>query len=65
MCSFTVCGERKRRSAISLLVAPPGPSHLFRLDLREVSTVALNEKRNALVITVWTPDRGVRTIERA
>jgi hypothetical protein len=45
--------------------APPGPSHLFRLDLREVSTVALNEKRNAIVITVWTPDRGARTIERA
>ena len=45
--------------------APPGPSHLFRLDLREVSTVALNEKRNALVITVWTPEGGVRTIERA
>ena len=41
------------------------PSHRFRLDLREVSTVALNEKRNAIVITVWTPDRGVRTIERA
>jgi hypothetical protein len=41
------------------------PSHRFRLDLREVSTVALNEKRNALIIQVWTPDRGVRTIERA
>jgi hypothetical protein len=41
------------------------PSHTFRLDLHEVSTVALNEKRNALVIKVWTPDRGVRTIERA
>jgi hypothetical protein len=40
------------------------PSHLFRLDLREVSTVALNEKRDALVIHVWTPDRGVRKIER-
>jgi len=40
-------------------------SHRFRLDLHEVSTVALNEKRSALVITVWTPDRGVRTIERA
>jgi hypothetical protein len=41
------------------------PSHRFRLDLREVSTVALNEKRNALIIQVWTPDRGVRTVERA
>ena len=40
------------------------PSHLFRLDLREVSTVALNEKRDAIVIHVWTPDRGMRTIER-
>jgi hypothetical protein len=45
--------------------APPGPSHLFRLDLREVSTVGLNEKRDGLVIEVWTPGSGVRTIERA
>jgi hypothetical protein len=40
-------------------------SHLFRLDLREVSTVGLNAERNRLVIRVWTPERGVRTIERA
>ena len=45
--------------------APPGPSHLFRLDLREVSKVALNDARNAIVIDVWTPERGVRRIERA
>ena len=45
--------------------APPGPAHLFRLDLREVSTVGLDESRTALVIDVWTPDRGVRTIRRA
>ena len=44
--------------------APSGESHLFRLDLREVSTVGLNDARNAIVVTVWTPDRGVRTIER-
>ena len=41
-----------------------GPSHLFRLDLREVSTVSLNEARNRLVIRSWTPERGVRTVER-
>ena len=40
-------------------------SHLFRLDLREVSTVGLDEGRTKLVIDVWTPDRGVRRIERA
>ena len=41
------------------------PSHLFRLDLREVSTVGLNDARNRLVIEVWTPEGGVRRIERA
>jgi hypothetical protein len=40
------------------------PSHLFRLDLREVSVVGLDESRKELVIEVWTPDRGVRTIRR-
>jgi Pyridoxamine 5'-phosphate oxidase len=44
--------------------APPGSSHLFRLDLREVSTVKLNDARDGLVITVWTPDGGVRTLTR-
>ena len=41
-----------------------GPSHLFRLDLREASTVGLDEARTKLVIEVWTPERGVRVIER-
>ena len=42
-----------------------GPSHLFRLDLREVSTVGLDEARKNIVIEVWTPERGVRTIKRS
>ena len=41
-----------------------GPSHLFRLDLREVSTVGLDDERRALLIEVWTPDGGVRTMKR-
>ena len=41
------------------------PSHLFRLDLREVSTVGLDDARKHLVIDVWTPEQGVRTIKRA
>jgi hypothetical protein len=45
--------------------AASGPSHLFRLDLREVSTVGLDDARKQLVIEVWTPERGVRTIKRA
>ena len=41
-----------------------GPSHLFRLDVTEASTVGLNAAKTLLVIEVWTPERGVRTIER-
>jgi hypothetical protein len=44
--------------------APSEPSHLFRLDLHEVSTVGLNDERNALVIEVWTSEGGVRTMQR-
>ncbi|ADB50862.1 pyridoxamine 5'-phosphate oxidase family protein [Conexibacter woesei] len=43
---------------------PPGPAHLFRLDLDEVSHLGLNATGDGIVITVWTPDGGVRTIER-
>ena len=43
----------------------PGPSHLFRLDLREVSTVGLNEAGDRIVIAVWTAGGGVRRFERA
>ena len=39
-----------------------GPSHLFRLDLREVSAVRVDGKE--LVVDVWTPAAGVRTIRR-
>jgi hypothetical protein len=44
--------------------APPGPMHLFRLDLREVSTVTLNAARDGIVVEAWTPQRGVRRLER-
>lgn len=45
--------------------AASGPSHLFRLDLREVSTVGLDDERKAIVIEVWTPEDGVRTLKRS
>jgi hypothetical protein len=41
-----------------------GRSHLFRLDITEASTVGLSEERKALVIEIWTPRDGVRTITR-
>ena len=57
--------DPERVRAIQGEKAPSGPSHLFRLDLREVSTVGLDPSRTALLIEVWTPERGVRTIKRA
>ncbi len=44
--------------------APPGPLHLFRLDIEEASTVALNAAGDGIVVTWWTPDAGVRSVER-
>jgi hypothetical protein len=44
---------------------PQGPSHLFRLDLREVSVVGLDPAGRELVIDLWTAGSGVRTIRRA
>jgi Pyridoxamine 5'-phosphate oxidase len=37
----------------------------FDLDLREVSTVRVSDDRKALVVDVWTPGEGVRTMKRA
>jgi hypothetical protein len=42
--------------------AEVGRSHLFRLDVREVSTVHVED--DDLVIVVWTPARGVRELRR-
>ena len=41
-----------------------GPSHSFRLEITEASAVYLNAAKTKLIIEVWTPERGVRTIER-
>jgi hypothetical protein len=44
--------------------AAGGPSHLFRLDIQEASTVALNDTGKAIVVTSWRPGQPVRTLER-
>jgi Pyridoxamine 5'-phosphate oxidase len=45
--------------------ATSGPSHLFRLDLREASVVGVDSAANKLVIEVWRAGEGVRRMERA
>jgi hypothetical protein len=58
-------GDAKLAGVVEELPSSDGKSHRFRLDLREVSTVGLDEARKLLVIEVWTPGAGVRTIKRA
>lgn len=56
--------DPERMEAIVQGKAPPGPMHLFRLDLVEVSTVERNEAGDGIVVEVWTPESGVRRTER-
>jgi hypothetical protein len=58
-------GDAKLAGVAEEVSAPDATSHRFRLDLHEVSTVGLDEARKLLVIEVWTPGQGVRTIKRA
>jgi hypothetical protein len=59
-------GDAKVAGLAEEVESPHGPgSHRFRLDLREASTVELDDERKHLVIEVWTPDGGVRTMKRA
>jgi hypothetical protein len=43
---------------------PPGPAHLFRADVLEVTTVRLGDPPDHLVIESWQEGRGVRRRER-
>jgi hypothetical protein len=45
--------------------APPGPMHLFRLQLTEVVLTSLHPDGDRLVIELWRPGRGVERTERA
>jgi pyridoxamine 5'-phosphate oxidase-like protein len=56
--------DPERVAEINGAAAEGRPSHLFRLDLEEVSTVELDASRTAIVIEVWIPGGGVRTIRR-
>lgn len=57
--------DPERVQQLNGAAAAGGPSHLFRLDLQEVSTVRLAPSGKAIVITSWAPEQGVRTLERA
>jgi hypothetical protein len=58
-------GDAKVAGTVEEIESSDDGSHRFRLDITEASTVGLNEKRTMLVIDIWTPDGGLRHIERA
>ena len=58
-------GDAKVSGVAEEVRSSDGKSHRFRLDITEASTVGLDDERKHLVITVWTPADGVRTIKRA
>jgi hypothetical protein len=58
-------GDAKLAGVAEEVSAADASSHRFRLDLREGSTVGLDEARKHLIIEVWKPGEGVRTIKRA
>jgi hypothetical protein len=43
---------------------PPGPFHLFRIDLTELSVTKVGDPADHLVIDVWTAAGGVRRFKR-
>ena len=45
--------------------AAGGPSHLFRLEVREASFVGLNEAGDKIVVEIWRPGEPLRRVERA
>ena len=57
-------GDAKLAGVAEEVSAPDATSHRFRLDLHEVSTVGLDDARKHLVIEVWKPGEGVRTMKR-
>ena len=44
--------------------APPGPLHLFRADITELSVVRLGDPADHIVIESWHPGRGYETLSR-
>lgn len=55
--------DTERRHALLGATADTG-AHLFRLEVTEVVTVGVADDATHLLLTVWTPDSGLRTLQR-
>lgn len=57
--------EELRAFAASLEQEPPGGTfELFAVDISDATTVDLTPNKDALVITTWSPLRGIRSFRR-
>jgi len=60
----TVAGTVEEADAAQILAiygqAPPGPSHLFRADVTEVTVVTLADSGDHLILESWVDGRGYR-----
>jgi hypothetical protein len=52
------------RAVAAGAVDGPADGELFRADVTEVVVVGLNETATLLRIESWTPERGLRRVER-
>jgi hypothetical protein len=55
---------RAWKEALGSGADPPGPFHLFRVDVAEVVLVRIGDPPDHLVIESWREDRGQRRLER-
>ena len=56
--------DPERVKAIIGKSAPPGPAHLFRLDITELVVVRMGEPADHIVVDTWHADRGTSSVER-
>ena len=61
----TDADERLRYAAAAGVPPEHMGFELFRLDLEQVVLIALNEEKNALVVSSWRPGRGLNATSRA
>ena len=49
----------------AIMPNPPGPAHLFRLDVSELVVVRIGEPADHIVVDAWHEGRGVTSAKRA
>lgn len=54
----------EQRAWVEEVEPPSADSHLFRLELTEVTTTGVSDDQTHLVIQHWTPAEGTRTFNR-